>query len=143
MFFPVPLAHLALVTAPVTRAWLCSIPAPAPPSPSSPQWESRVMTAAAAAPRTAGNMAAAFLCSKLEMASCGPGPFLDSSGKQGRTFVSSRGCASLTRLAARCPSGQTLDESINGVPSTLTARFYSRSQFSSILAVFLNLTHGI
>lgn len=67
MYFPVPSAHLALVTAPVTPAWLCSIPAPI-----SPQWESRVMTAAAAAPRTAGNMAAGFLCSELEMASCGP-----------------------------------------------------------------------
>lgn len=42
------------------------------------------MTAAAAAPRTTGNMAAGFLCSKLEMASCGPDTFLYSSGKQVR-----------------------------------------------------------
>lgn len=40
------------------------------------------MTTAAAAPRTTGNMAAGFLCSKLEIASCRPDMVLYSSGKQ-------------------------------------------------------------
>lgn len=37
---------------------------------------------AAAAPRTTGNMAAGFLCSKLEIASCGPDTFLYFSEKK-------------------------------------------------------------
>lgn len=51
MYFHVPSAHLALVTAPVTCSWFCSIPAPI-----SEEW----LSAAAAAPRTPGNVGARF-----------------------------------------------------------------------------------
>lgn len=72
MYFHVPSAHLALVTAPVTCVWFCSIPAPI-----APLWESKVMTEccwafAAAVPRTPDNMGGSLLCSRLEMASCWP-----------------------------------------------------------------------
>lgn len=72
MYFPVPSAHLALVTDPCDPSVAVLHPSP----PISPRWESAVMTTgAAAAPRTTGNMAAGSLCSELEMASCGSGSF--------------------------------------------------------------------
>lgn len=73
IYFHVPWAHLALVTASVTCVWFCSIPAPI-----APLWESSVMTEccwafAAAVPRNSGNMGGSFLQSGLEMVSCWPG----------------------------------------------------------------------
>lgn len=72
MHFHVPSAHLALVTAPVTCVWFCSIPAPI-----ATLWESSVMTEycwtlAAAVPRTPGNMGGSLLGSRLGLASCWP-----------------------------------------------------------------------
>lgn len=55
MYFHVPSAHLALVTAPVTCVWFCSIPAPI-----APLWESRVMTECCCSSQDPGNMAVHF-----------------------------------------------------------------------------------
>lgn len=53
MYFHVPSAHLALVTAPVTCVWFCSIPAP---NRSSVGEQSNDWAFAAAVPRTPDNM---------------------------------------------------------------------------------------
>lgn len=71
MYFLVPSAHLAFITAPMTQTWLCSIPAPHQDSVGEQSNDYCCRS-----PRTTGNMAAGSLCSKLEIASCGPDTFL-------------------------------------------------------------------
>lgn len=67
MYFHVPSAHLALVTAPVTCVWFCSIPAPI-----SPLQESRVMTECCCSSQDPWQYGCSLLCSRLEMASRWP-----------------------------------------------------------------------
>lgn len=62
---PHPPAHLALVTASVTRVWLRSIPAPI-----TPLWESRVMSECCCGSQDHWQHGCSLLCSRLEMASC-------------------------------------------------------------------------
>lgn len=71
MYFLVPSAHLAFITAPMTQTWLCSIPAPHQYSVGEQSNDYCCRS-----PRTPGNMAAGSLCSKLEIASRGPDTFL-------------------------------------------------------------------
>lgn len=125
MYFPVPLAHLALVTAPVTRAWLGSIPAPHRSS---------------VGEQLPGPLATWLLASFVlgwRWPPVDQARFYiprKTSESRGRTFIPLRGSASFTRPSARCQSGQTRDESINAAPSTLTARIYS-------VLVFLHILH--
>lgn len=67
MYFHVPSAHLALVTAPVTCVWFCSIPAPI-----APLWESRVMTECCCSSQDPWRYGCSLLCSRLDTASCWP-----------------------------------------------------------------------
>lgn len=67
IYFHVPSAHLALVTAPVTCVWFCSIPAPI-----TPLWESRVMTECCCSSQDPWQYGCSLLCLRLEMASCWP-----------------------------------------------------------------------
>lgn len=130
VYFLVPSAHLAFVTAPPWPERGC---APSQP-PISTRWESRVMTTAAAAPRTTGNMAAGFLCSTLEIASCGPDTFSDFSEDKktkgrpvARHLYHYEVMSAETLIYVSPPvlhqSWQTLDESINDIPLILSARF--------------------
>lgn len=59
MYFHVPSAHLALVTAPVTCVWLCSIPAPI-----APLWESSVMTECCCSSQDPRQYGCSLLCSR-------------------------------------------------------------------------------
>lgn len=80
MYFLVPSAHLAFITAPMTQTWLCSIPAPHQYSVGEQSNDYCCRS-----PRTPGNMAAGSLCSKLEIASRGPDTFLYFSEEKKKT----------------------------------------------------------